>query len=365
MNQFAPPMKWVMVGVLGLVAGCGASHADHHQTPPLVVDLGNDTNPPTVARDAHGVLGEVQRLDPAIDVLLPPDAKLEILVDGVDWCEGPVWMDGGLLFSDVKQNTIYRWTPKGGVKPWLKPSGYLIAKPRGNEPGSNGLTLDAEGRLVMCQHGERRVARLERDGRTQTPLATTFDGKRFNSPNDLCFDRNGNLYFTDPPYGLPKGPGDPTAEMGFNGVFLRRPDGRVERLAIDLTFPNGVALSPDEHTLYVAVSDPKNPVVMKYAVKDDGTAGEGRVFFDASPLVAQKLKGMPDGMKVDERGNLWLGGPGGLLVISPEGKHLGGVLTGVPTANCAWGEDGSTLFVCANHNLCRIRTGTRGKVPGR
>ncbi len=350
-----------LVVLLSAFIGLGCAAREKR---PMLRDLHNDTNPPTTVHNAGGTLGTIQRLDPALDGLLAADAKLEILVDGVDWAEGPVWRKGGLLFSDVKQNTIYRWTAADGVRPWLKPSGYLSPRPRGGEPGSNGLTLDHEGRLVMCQHGERRVARLEGDGATQTALADRFQGKRFNSPNDLCFDAKGDLYFTDPPYGLEKNNADPKKEMEFNGVYLVRPDGGVMRTKVDLTFPNGIALSPDEKSLYVAVSDPRKPVVMRYEVQADGDVANGRVFFDASALVAQKLKGLPDGMKFDVKGNLWLGGPGGILIISPKGKHLGTIATEVPTANCAWGDDGSTLYVTANHNVCRIKTLTKGKLAG-
>jgi gluconolactonase len=325
--------------------------------------LTNDTNPPKVAVNAVGTLGTIERLDPGLDALLAADAKLEILVDGVDWCEGPVWFNGGIHFSDVKQNTNYRWSPNGGVRPYMKPSGYSGTTPRGGEPGSNGMTVDPQNRLVLCQHGDRRVARLEKDGKTLTPLADRYQGKRFNSPNDLCFDSKGNLYFTDPPYGLVD---RNDSELKFNGVYLLRPSGELLRTPIDLKYPNGVALSPDERWLFVAVSDPENPVVMKYPVQDDANvADHGTLFFNAKDLVARKLPGLPDGMKFDTQGNLWLGGPGGILVISPEGKHLGTIKTGVPTANCAWGDaDGSTLYVCANHNLCRIKTKARGILPG-
>jgi gluconolactonase len=332
--------------------------------PTIDVMLTNDTNPPKVAVNASGTLGTIERLDPALDALLAPDSKLEILVDGVDWCEGPVWLNNGLHFSDVKQNTNYRWTQKDGVHPYMKPSGYTGTTPRGGEPGSNGMTVDPQNRLVMCQHGDRRVARLEKDGKTITPLADHYQGKRFNSPNDLCFDSKGNLYFTDPPYGLVD---RNDSEMKFNGVYLLRPSGELLRTSIDLKYPNGVALSPDERWLYIAVSDPDNPVVMKYPVQDDANvaADKGALFFNAKDLAAKKLPGLPDGMKFDTQGNLWLGGPGGILIISPEGKHLGTLKTGVATANCAWGDpDGSTLYVCANHNLCRIKTKTHGILPG-
>ncbi len=175
--------------------------------------LGNDTNPPMLAKNATGVLGTIERLEPAVDKLLPADAKVEILVKDVDWAEGPVWFHDGLNFSDVKQNTMYRWTPEKGVGVYLKPSGYTSATPRGGEPGSNGLTLDRQGRLVMCQHGDRRVCRLENDWKTITVLADKYNGKRFNSPNDLCFDSKGNLYFTDPPYGLEQRDADPKKDL--------------------------------------------------------------------------------------------------------------------------------------------------------
>jgi gluconolactonase len=359
-----PLARAALVLPLSLPLGCASRNhpSAATQVSPVVTDLHNDTNPPQLARSAVGTLGTLERLDPALDALLAPDAKLEILVDGVDWCEGPVWWNGGVHFSDVKQNTNYRWTEKDGVHPYLKPSGYSGTTPRGGEPGSNGMTVDHQNRLVMCQHGDRRVARLEKDGRTITPLADRYDGKRLNSPNDLCYDSRGNLYFTDPPYGLVD---RNDSELKFNGVYLLRPNGELIRTPINLTFPNGIARSPDEKTLYVAVSDPKNPVVMRYDVEGDGNvSGAGKVLFDAKALVAQKLPGLPDGMKVDVHGNLFLGGPGGILVITPEGKHLGTFKTGVATANCAWGDDGSTLYVCANHNLCRVKTKTKGKLAG-
>jgi len=356
------PLLFVLVINLGCMAKMSRDTSRSALPPASVVDLHNDTNPPMAARDASGTLGTIERLDPALDDLLASDAKLEILVDGVDWCEGPVWFKGGLHFSDVKQNTNYRWTAKDGVWPYRQPSGYTGTTPRGAEPGSNGMTVDPQGRLVMCQHGDRRVARLEPDGKTITALADQYEGKRFNSPNDLCYDAKGNLYFTDPPYGLVD---RNQSELKFNGVYLLRADGVLVRTPIDVKYPNGIAISPDGKWLFVAVSDPANPVVMKYALQSDGNvSGDGTVFFDARALVAQKLLGLPDGMKFDVHGNLWLGGPGGILILSPQGKHLGTLKTGVPTANCAWGDDGATLYVCANHNLCRIRTKTKGKLPG-
>jgi gluconolactonase len=305
-------------------------------------------------------VGSIERLDPRLDALVPPGAVLEKLAEGFDWSEGPVWVpsDGSLLFSDVPRNVVYRWKEGEGVREHLRPSGYTGAAARGGEPGSNGLLLDAEGRLVLCQHGDRCVGRIERNG-SRTILADRFEGKRFNSPNDAVYSRRGDLYFTDPPYGLQGLNADPAKELDFNGVFLLRTTGEVVLLTTEMSFPNGIALSPDEKTLYVANSDHRNPVWMAFDVVADGTISGGRVFFDAKDL-ARTRPGGCDGMKVDSRGNLYATGPGGILVLSPEGTHLGTFLTGVPTANCTWGEDGSVLYITADMMLLRIRLGTRG-----
>lgn len=353
----------LLVLPLFMALACGGSHRPSSIPSASLAPLPNNTNPPMVARNTTGTLGTITRLDPAIDALLAADAKVEILIDGIQWAEGPVWSDGGLYFSDVPQNTIYRWTPEAGVVPYLQPSGYTGTTPRGGEPGSNGLTLDRQGHLVMCQHGDRRVARLEADGKV-TSLADKFDGKRFSSPNDLCYDSKGNLYFTDPPYGLEKQDKDPKKETDLNGVYLLRASGELIRTPIDLKFPNGVALSPDEKSLFICVSDSKNPVIMKYDLQPDGNVANGKVFFDTSALLAKRLPGIPDGMKFDTAGNLWATGPGGVMILSPQGKHLGTISTGVNTANCAWGDDGSTLYITANHNVCRVKTRTKGIMPG-
>ena len=332
-------------------------------TPPT---LNNDTNPPKKPIAATGTLGTIDRLDPALDALLAKDAGVEILANGADWAEGPVWSKAGnyLAFSDVKQNTAWKWSPTDGLGVLLKPSGYTGTTPRGGEPGSNGLTRDSQGRLVLCEHGDRRVARLETDGKTKTTLADSYQGKHFNSPNDLTYDSKGNLYFTDPPYGLEGKLEDPKKELPFQGVYRLSADGKLSLLTKDLKFPNGIAFSPDEKTLYVAVSDPEKPIVYAYDVKEDGSIANPRTFFDATELVAKKLKGLPDGIKIDIKGNMWLGGPGGLLILSPTGKHLGTLATGVATANCAWGDDGSTLYITADSYICRIKTLTKGKIPG-
>ncbi len=302
----------------------------------------------------------IERLDPALDALIAPDTRVEKCAEGFVWSEGPVWFQGAILFSDVPENTIYQWKP-GDTKAatFLKPSGLLKPTTGFREQGSNGLGKDAEGRLLLCQHGERRVARLNADG-TQTALVDKFEGKHFNSPNDLALRKNGDLYFTDPPYGLEKGNDSPMKELAWNGVYRLAADGKVSLLVKDLTFPNGIAFSPDEKILYLAVSDSKAPQIMAYDVQADGSVANGRVFFDAKLLASAERKGAPDGMKVDRSGNLFATGPGGVLVISPAGKHLGSILTHQPTGNCAWGGDGSTLYITANMFLARVKTATKG-----
>jgi gluconolactonase len=320
--------------------------------------------------DKPKTLGTITRIDDAFDDLLGKDAKLEILGEGYNWTEGPVWVKKGgyLLFSDIPSNSVYKYKPGEKISLFLRPSGYEGKRTDLMEPGSNGLVLDPEGRLVLMQHGNRQVARLNKDGKTFTPLAAKYMGKRLNSPNDGCYKSNGDLYFTDPPYGqMRKGKPwvFPDEELGFRGVYRLTKAGKLELLTKELKYPNGIAFSPDEKTLYVAQSDPKNAIWMAFPVKDDGTLGKGKVFFDSTKMVKVNDKGLPtnglpDGMKVDKKGNLWATGPGGVLVFSPKGKHLGTIATGVPTANCAFGEDGTVLYVTADKALCKIKTKTKG-----
>ncbi|WP_395738676.1 SMP-30/gluconolactonase/LRE family protein [Prosthecobacter sp.] len=298
--------------------------------------------------------GSIERLDPALDALIAPDAKIEKLASGFNWSEGPVWRDGGLVFSDVPENTVFGWKEGDtAAKVVLKPSGSL----KGDGQGSNGLQVDAKGNLILCQHGERRIARLEKDG-SFTSLADKYEGKRFNSPNDLVIAKSGTIFFTDPPYGLKKGE---APELSQHGVYAVTPEGKVSLVIADIRFPNGIGLSPDQKTLYVAVSDPQNTRVMAYDLQEDGSAKNGRVFFNAQPLKSAERKGGCDGMKVDASGNVWTTGPGGVLVISKEGKHLGSILTGQATANCAFGgEDRGTLYITADMFLLRVKTLTKG-----
>jgi gluconolactonase len=313
-------------------------------------------------------LGKIERLDPRFDRIVPKDAAVEIVAEGFDWSEGPVWMGGRggvLLFSDVPKNVVHEWKDGRGLRTLIQPSGYTGKEPRGGEPGSNGIVLHPESKkIILMQHGDRRVAEFTGGaGRgTFTTLADNYEGKKFNSPNDGAFKSNGDLYFTDPPYGLEKGVDDPKRELDFQGVYRLSKDGKVTLLTKEMSRPNGIAFSPDEKTLYVANSDPEKAVWMAFPVKDDGTLGEGRVFFDATKWVGQPdKKGLPDGLKTDAAGNVFATGPGGVLVFAPDGTHLGTFATGEATANCAWGVDGSTLFITADMYLARVKLNTKGK----
>lgn len=311
---------------------------------------------------AQRTVGSFERVDPRFDELVPADAKLEVLAEGFEWTEGPVWSksEGYLLFSDIPRNTIYRWDEENGLRVYIRPAGYSGAEPPGFELGTNGLLFDAEGRLVACDHGNRQIVRFDTTNFTRTTLADRYEGKRLNSPNDAVFRSNGDLYFTDPPYGLRGLNDSPLKELPYNGVYRLSADGELTLLTDELSFPNGIAFSPDEKTLYVANSDPNRAIWMAYDVNDDGTISNGRVFFDATPWVKAGRRGAPDGMKVDRSGNLFATGPGGLVVLSPDGTHLGTFVTGQATSNCAFGDDGSTLYITADNLLLRVRLNTRG-----
>jgi len=313
------------------------------------------------ASAAESPYATLESLDKRFDALIAPGTKIEKIADDLMWSEGPLWDASRktLLFSDIPRNVVMQWNADNGVSPFLQNSGYTGAAPfTGKEPGSNGLTFDLQGRLVLCQHGDRRVSRREADG-TLVPLATNYDGKKLNSPNDLVFDQQGNLYFTDPPYGLPGTFTDPTKELPFQGVYRAGKDGKVTLLTKELEAPNGLAFSPDYKTLYIANSQKEKPIWKAFPVNADGSLGASRVFADSLKLYKEG-DGVPDGMKVDVNGNVFATGPGGVQVYTPDGTLLGRILTGVPTANVAWGEDGSTLFVTANHRVLRLRTKTRG-----
>lgn len=304
----------------------------------------------------------VARLDPALDQIVPATPVVEKLADGFQFLEGPVWVrDGGyLLFSDPNANTMYAWTPEGQLSVFRAKSGYTgLDIGEYGQPGSNGLTLDRDGRVTINEHGNRRVTRLEKNG-VLTVLADRYEGKRLNSPNDLVYRSDGALYFTDPPFGLPRFHEDPRRELPFAGVF-RYADGQLRLLATDLTGPNGIAFSPDERYLYVTNWDEKKKVVMRYELTPDGGLANGRVFFDMTGAPGEEAL---DGMKVDRRGNLYVSGPGGLWIISADARHLGTIHLPEVPANFAWGDaDGRTLYMTARTGLYRVRLGIPGVRP--
>ena len=295
----------------------------------------------------------IERLDPALDSLIAPDAKIEVIAQGFRWTEGPAWNadTNELLFSDIPNNVINAWSDEKGLRVFMKPAGYTGISDYGKEAGSNGLTFDSKGRLVLAEHGDRRIAVLTEGGGKMT-VADRFDGKRLNSPNDVVVHSSGAIYFTDPIYGLPKGEKDPSREIDFCGVYRIDPDGKVAVISKEIERPNGIALSPDEKTLFVANSHKGKFNIYSFPLAEDGTAGAMKLFFDANKLEG---KGSTDGLKTDAAGNVWSTGPGGLLVISKEGKLLGRVLTHQPTANVAFGgKDGKTVFLTANDRIMRF-----------
>ncbi len=332
-----------------LAVACGA--VEPEAPPQDVAPQGEAAIPP---------VGNIERFDRRIDSLVPADAVIEKLADGFNFIEGPVWdrQNGRLLFSDVRGNQIYQWTEADGVRTFIDPvfDGDRTGK---RSISSNGLTLDAEGRLIICEHGHRRISRLEADG-TRSVVVERYDGGQLNSPNDAVYGSDGSLYFTDPPYGLEGLEESPDRELDFNGIYRLRPDGGLVLLVRDQSRPNGIALSPDESILYVANSDDANKVWMAYDLDESG-ASNGRVFYDANDETAA---GAADGMKVDVAGNLFATGPGGVWVLAPDGTHLGTISTGEVTANVAWGNDGRTLYLTSSTSLYRIELTTEGQIPG-
>lgn len=310
---------------------------------------------------------EVVRKDPAINQIIGPNPKIFKLADGFKFTEGPIWVnkDGGyLLFSDPNSNVIYKYQPHnneaGSLTVFRSPSGYSGADiAEYGQPGSNGLTLDRVGRLTINEHGNHRVTRLEDDGKV-TVLADSYQSKRLNSPNDLVYRSDGTLFFTDPPFGLPKFFDDPRKALPFSGVYSIH-KGKLQLVSKDFTGPNGLAFSPDEKYLYVGNWDEKQKVVMRYEVNADGTMKNGKLFFDMTSAPGEDAL---DGIKVDQKGNLYVSGPGGLWIISPEGQHLGTVIAPKHIHNMAWGdEDGKTLYLCARSGLYRMRLNIAGIRP--
>jgi gluconolactonase len=317
--------------------------------------------------------GQIAKVDPALDAIVSTGARVEKVADGFGFVEGPVWVHstnpGYLLFSDIPANVIDKWSPGAKASVFLAKSGFTGTNPvsvgykinNGRADvtliGSNGITLDKEGRVTFCQHGDRALVRLEKDGK-RTVLADKYEGKRLNSPNDLVYKSDGSLYFTDPPFGLPKLDQDSQKQLPFNGVY-RWSNGKLQLLSKDLKAPNGIAFSPDEKYLYVDDSVAKT--YWRFDVQPDGSITNGKVFFDMS---SSKDEGVPDGMKIDQRGNIYGVGPGGVWILSPEGKHLGTIKAAEDPANLAWGDaDGKTLYLTARTGLYRVRLNIAGIRP--
>jgi gluconolactonase len=314
------------------------------------------------AADSYGT---IRRVSTALDNLIEPGTPVEQIAYGYYWTEGPVWVKNGgyLLFSDPDKNIVYRWTAAEGAGEFLNPSGFDGTDSTLREPGANGLAMDAAGALVMCDSGNRALARVDLASKKKKIIVDRYDGKRFNSPNDLCIARSGAIYFTDPCYGLEGMENSPARETPYAGVYRWTPDGQIALIDKSLPRPNGIALSPDEGTLYVSNTGPTQPVITSYQLGADGLPTSSSAFFDTTPMMTPEAKGNVDGLKVDESGNLFATSPAGVLVLSKEAKLLG--LIGVSArmvSNCAFGEDGSSLFITATDIVARVRLKTRGAI---
>jgi gluconolactonase len=308
-----------------------------------------------VAKEPQTV-GSIEAIDPAFNDLLDTNTQIEVLSDGYEWTEGPVWVDSQnmLLFSDVPKNTVYKWTEEKGVEVYLKPSGYTGKQASNSgEEGSNGLVLDNSGKLVLCQHGDRRLAvmdaPLDAPKATFVTLVDQYDGKKFNSPNDVAVRKNGDYFFTDPPYGMPK---NLAQEIPFQGVY-KLSNAKATLLVDSITRPNGIAFSPDEKTLIIANSDPEKAIWYAYDVAENDSLINGRIFYDATEA-AKSEPGLPDGLKIDTKGNVFATGPGGVWIFNADGKILGKIKISVPTANCAFSSDEKTLFLTSDNYLLRL-----------
>jgi gluconolactonase len=301
--------------------------------------------------------GKIVRVDPAFDSLVPCDAKIERIAGGFTFTEGPLWRpQGALWFSDVIGNVVREWSSDGVVTEILRPGGCdRNIQPTGGFIGPNGMVAGPDGSVLLCQHGNRRIVRIDKDRKVST-LVDRFEGKKLNSPNDLVFHLDGSLYFTDPPYGLAMQDEDPAKELAFNGVY-RFAEGKLQLIIQDLPRPNGLAFSPDCKTLYVANSENRK-LWMRFDVAADGTVSDGRVLVDVNDV---NESGVPDGMKLDVLGNIYAAGPGGVYVFSPDGKHLGNIKTPEMPSNCAWGDDGRSLYITAHTSFYRIRLAVAGQ----
>jgi len=304
--------------------------------------------------------GFVEKIDPSLDAIISTNAKVEIIADGFDWSEGPVWIERQkmLLFSDIPKNVIFKWTEKKGKEIYLSPSGYTGTIPRGGEKGSNGLALNKNGQLIICQDGDRRVSVMNAPVSNPSPvfkaLADNHEGKKFNSPNDLVYNSNGDLLFTDPPYGLEKNMDDPLKEIKFQGVYKIKKSGALVLLLDSISRPNGIAITPDQKTLIIANSDPEKPYWYAYDFGKGDALIHPRIFYDAT-AASKKEPGMPDGLKIDSKGNVFATGPGGVWIFNTKGKLLGKIKFNGLVSNCALTADEKTIYLTADDYLLRVK----------
>ena len=303
--------------------------------------------------------GEFERIDPELNSIIGNDAKIEIIADGHEWTEGPLWVEEKkfLLYSDIPRNSIYKWTREKGSELYLKPSGYTGTVKRGGETGSNGLLLNNKSQLVLCQHGDRRMALMDASLDQPKPifitLADNYAGKKFDSPNDAVFRSNGDLFFTDPPYGLEKNVDDPAKAAPYQGVYKLSVDGKVTLLTDTITRPNGIAFFPGEKTILIGSSDPEKAVWYAFDMGENDSLTNSRIFFDATPF-KNSGKGSPDGMKIDKGGNVFATGPGGIWIFNKNGKVLGKIKIPESTSNCALADNDKTLYVTADMYVLKI-----------
>jgi gluconolactonase len=340
--------KFSGAGAAALLAMLGAACAG---TPPA-------TTPITVITD-----GRIDKWDPAMDAIVPRDWKIEKIAEGFGWAEGPVWVKSGgyLLFSDVPGNKMWKWSEKGGLEKFLDPSGAADVDTNvWREAGANGLTLDGANSILLADSGNRGIQRLDLATKKKTPVAMSFEGKKFSSPNDVVKMKNGVIFFTDPPYGFKKFDAAPEKEISFNGVYRMGTDGQVTAIEKEFTRPNGVALSPDERVLYVAQSEGSKAIINAYSLDKAGNVTAKKLFQDTTDLVGPGAPGAPDGLTVAADGTVFTSGPGGILVISKDGKRLGRIWDGKQTSNCKFGDDGKTLYMTSSDFVARIRLNVKG-----
>lgn len=311
-------------------------------------------------KETKKTMGTIERLDPSLDAIVGATAVPEVIAEGYSWSEGPCWLPSTktLIWSDVPKNTIYQWSEGKEASVYLTPSGYTGSVPRAGEMGSNGLTLTPDGKLLLCQHGDRRIAIMDAPLDAPQPnfitVADTIDGKKFSSPNDAIVLSNGDVFFTDPPYGLPTGTEDPSKETPYNGVY-KTSGGKTKLLVDSLTRPNGIAFFPGEKTFLVANSDGDKAIWYAFDIEENDSISEARIFYDATKESKAGDKGLPDGLRIDASGNVYASGPGGIWIFNSGGKVLGKIRLTEPASNCALSDDEKTLFITNNMYVLKVK----------